>query len=46
MVQMAVMEIIGVAVVLDGRVATIGAVDMGVRFMDSTGFRHGSSPFA
>ena len=44
MVQMAVVEIIGMAIVLDGRVATIGAMDMGMPFMFSTGFGHGSSP--
>jgi len=44
MVQMAVVEVISMAVVLDGRVATIGAVDMGMPFMFDAGFGHGSSP--
>jgi hypothetical protein len=44
MVQMAVVEVIGMAVVLDGCVATIGAVDVRMSFMFSAGFSHGSSP--
>jgi hypothetical protein len=34
MMQMAIMQIIGVAVVLDGRVAAAGAVDMGMIVVD------------
>lgn len=42
--QMAVVEVIGMAIVLDGRVATIRAVDMNVSFMSRARFRHGISP--
>jgi len=42
--QMAVVEVIGMAIVLDGRVPTIGAVDMDMPFVDCARFRHGSSP--
>jgi len=43
-VQMAVVEIIDMVVVLDGRVAAIRAVDMGMPFMFTAGFSHGNSP--
>ena len=45
-VQMAVVQIIGVSIVLDSRVATIGAVDMDMPVMSFAGFRHGDSPLA
>ena len=39
-VKMAVVKIIGMAVVLHGCVAASGAVDMGVSFMFAAGFSH------
>ena len=45
-VQMAVVQIIGVSIVLDSRVTTIGTVDMGMPFMSYAGFRHDDSPLA
>ena len=45
-VQMAVVQIIGVSIVLDSSVATIGAVDMDMPFMSYAGFRHDDSPLA
>ena len=38
--KVAIMEIIGVAVVHHSRVPAIGAMDMGVLFVFITGFRH------
>ncbi len=43
-VQVAVMQIINVVVVLDGRVPTVGAVLMGVVFMNSVINSHGIFP--
>jgi len=42
--QVAVVEVIGMAIVLDGRMAAIGAVGVDMPFMDSARFRHGISP--
>ena len=42
--QMAVVEVIGMAIVLDARMAAIGAVTMDMPFMDCARFRHGISP--
>jgi len=42
--QMAVVEVIGMAIVLDGRVPTIGAVGVDMPFVDCARFRHGISP--
>ena len=42
--QMAVVEVIGMAIVLDGRMAAIGAVDMDMSFMSFARSRHRNSP--
>ena len=45
-VQMAVVQIIGVSIVLDSHVATIGAVDMDMPFVSYARFCHDDSPLA